>query len=324
MECGRFRDGPIGGKLVETHISWVILTRKHVFKIKKPIHYSFLDFSTASKRKQYCRREVELNNRLTSGLYRDVLPVRRQGDQMTIGGKDGGIIDHVVWMRRLQTAKEMDRVMRRGLLNKGHMDALAEKIGRFHHSAVIINKAFNLQAAMQEFNDIGNVTAWMEKEIGGGLAGRVERAIGWSNRFLAANDKLLSRRIREGMQRDVHGDLHARNIFLYKDPVIFDCIEFNDSFRQIDVLKEIAYFCMDLDAFGCAEFGEYFIDRYNKFFPAINTRADRQLFHYYKSYRANVRAKVNTLRAMQAGAGKELEAYKLEVAKYVDLMMSYW
>ena len=137
------------------------------------------------------------------------------------------------------------------------------------------------------------------------------------------NKGLLAQRLNAGYFRDCHGDLHSRNIFLLPDPQPFDCIEFNDDIRQIDVLNEVAFLCMDLDAFDRKDLSDLFIEYYNQFFPTMMTDADRRLFVYYKSYRANIRAKVNSLRARSAAGSVEKAKSLSAVSKYLELMDSY-
>ena len=144
-----------------------------------------------------------------------------------------------------------------------------------------------------------------------------------SDSFIEKSKDLLAARLREGFYRDCHGDLHSRNIFLLPAPVPFDCIEFNDDFRQIDVLNEVAFLCMDLDAFDRKDLSDLFVDDYNHFFPAIRTSEERNLFIYYKSYRANVRAKVNSLRAKSAANKTDENRALADAEKYLQLMDHY-
>ncbi|HUZ58421.1 MAG TPA: hypothetical protein VMU83_06540 [Hanamia sp.] len=151
----------------------------------------------------------------------------------------------------------------------------------------------------------------------------IDDAIEFSNQFLNKNKKLIAERLSNGLYRDCHGDLHSRNIFLLPEPVPFDCIEFNDDFRQIDVLNEVVFLCMDLDAFDRKDLSELFLTYYNQFFPAMKTAEERNLFIYYKSYRANIRAKVNSLRAGSAKTDHEKSKAFAAAEKYLSLMNRY-
>jgi aminoglycoside phosphotransferase family enzyme len=129
--------------------------------------------------------------------------------------------------------------------------------------------------------------------------------------------------MQNGFVRDCHGDLHSRNIFFMPEPQPFDCIEFNDDFRKIDVLSEIAFLCMDLETFGRQDLADLFVAHYQSLYPAMQTKEDKLLFVYYKAYRANIRAKVNSLRAISAATTAQKKFALDEVYKYLLLMNDY-
>jgi aminoglycoside phosphotransferase family enzyme len=126
------------------------------------------------------------------------------------------------------------------------------------------------------------------------------------------------------MYRDGHGDLHCRNIFLLERPQVFDCIEFNDGLRRVDVLNDVAFLCMDLDSLGCGGLGERFVERYIVQFPGSITTDERRLLDYYKAYRANIRAKINSLRARSAASAVERSAALEAAGGYLRLLDGYW
>lgn len=175
----------------------------------------------------------------------------------------------------------------------------------------------------EEFNDLAKQEAFLEKNLGSEGKNIISRSIKVSDAFINSNKTLFAQRLNAGYFRDCHGDLHSGNIFLLPEPQPFDCIEFNDDFRQIDVLNEVAFLCMDLEASGRNDLSDLFFEYYNRFFPAAFSDADRRLFIYYKSYRANVRAKVNSLSATTAVNDKD-KAKALKFAeKYLLLMDGY-
>ena len=321
IKHGTYQGMPIKGKLIETHISWIILTKKWAFKIKKPIRYPFLDFSSLEKRKFYCIRELSLNKRLT-GIYLDVLPIRYQG-HFFIGGTKGRIVDYAVRMKKLQASKKMDVMLENDKVQPSDIIRLAEKISAFHIHAKVIKTPYDLQQTKQKFNDILDISDWAIKVLEASHYSFIKEAVRLSDSFLEANHKLIELRIRKEYKRDVHGDLHAKNIFIYREPIIFDCIEFNDGYRQIDLLNEIAFFCMELDAFGRRDLSSLFLEKYLSLIPCMETSADQKLFVYFKFYRASVKAKVNALRAIQAEENPEHKEYREQVIKYLDLMVSY-
>jgi len=309
-------------KLIETHISWVIVCDQFVYKIKKPIRYSFLDFSTLILRKHFCEREIELNRRLTDNIYLDVQPICEWQSRLIIGSKEGTIIDYAVRMYKLDKEKQMDILLLENKVTETDIRKLAEKIAFFHKNTNIIYKK-NFLDIQEKFNDLGAEKEFLAEQLDMNCSNIISHAIETSDRFIANNKGLLAARVNAGFFRDCHGDLHSRNIFLLPSPQPFDCIEFNDDFRQIDVLNEVAFLCMDLDAFGRQELADLFVNYYNHFFPAMITNEDKSLFIYYKSYRANIRAKVNSLRARgtmdNGGKIKALSA----ADKYLHLMDSY-
>ena len=309
-------------ELMETHISWVILCDHFVYKIKKPVHYSFLDFSTLALRLHYCNREIELNKRLTHNVYLEVLPVYEWQGNIFIGGNKQTIIDYAVKMHKLNTEKRMDKLLTQHLVTGSDIKKLAEKITSFHKNTTIIYRKdlFDIQ---EKFNDLKTEKEFLARQCDSSLAVIIDNAIEFSDRFLHNNKALIADRLRNGFYRDCHGDLHSRNIFLLPDPVPFDCIEFNDDFRQIDVLNEVAFLCMDLDAFGRKDLSVLFLKYYNHFFPAMKTEKERNLLIYYKSYRANIRAKISALRAKSATTDEERTRSLTAVKKYLSLMESY-
>ncbi len=307
-------------ELIETHISWVIVCDQFVYKIKKPVHYSFLDFSTLEMRKHFCEREIELNKRLTDNIYLDVQPVSEWQGCFFIGGKEGTIIDYAVRMHKLDREKQMNILLLQNKVTASDIRNLAEKIAFFHKKTDIIYKK-NFLDIQEKFNDLKAEREFLAKQLDKNCSNIISRAIETSDIFMEKNKELMAARLSAGFFRDCHGDLHSRNIFLLPAPQPFDCIEFNDDFRQIDVLNEVAFLCMDLDAFGREDLSALFIDYYNHFFPAMKTSGDRSLFIYYKSYRANIRAKVNSLRAKDNNIDKTKALSAVD--KYLRLMDSY-
>src|ERR1022692_71560 len=319
---GKFPESSGRPELIETHISWVILCDKIAYKIKKPIRYSFLDFSTLEKRKFYCEREVELNKRLTDNIYLGVGPVKKISGCFFVGDGDAGIIDYAVCMRKVDRNKQMDLLLANGQVTEMDVRNLAEKIASFHNKANVIY-AKDFLDVQQKFNDLKEEINYLHDSLNPGSAAIISHAIDMSNRFIDANRSLLAARLKSGFFRDCHGDLHSRNIFLLPSPQPFDCIEFNDDYRQIDVLNEIAFLCMDLDAYERRDLSDLFLDRYNNLFPSIKTEEENKLFIYYKSYRANIRAKVNSLRSRDARGDTEKNSILSEVSKYLLLMNHY-
>lgn len=316
---GYFNGDVLEGTVEETHISWIILTKRFAFKIKKPVKLTFLDFSTKTKRRRFCKREVILNRRL-SKIYLDVVPIYNHANSWQIGGHNGVVKDYAVRMKRLSSDKKMDKMLERNQVKKDNILSLAKAVASFHKKADAVTNAFEISDADNLFKDILSVRKFVRGKLGKAYSAIITQAIRWSNNFLRTHYSRLQERIVNGFRRDLHGDLHSGNIFVYKTPVIFDCIEFNDSYRQIDVINEIAFFCMDLEANKKKSFSRLFLAEYRRHFSCFQTKEDERLFVYFKCYRANVRAKVKAISAQQNPHNPE---YLREVKIYLQLMKSY-
>lgn len=306
-------------KLTETHISWVILCEDYVYKIKKPIHYSFVNFSTVERRQFYCRQEIRLNWRLTFNVYIDLLEIRKHANRIEIGGKSGEVIDYAIRMRRLNSDRQMDILLQNDLVGEEAIRGLARKIASFHRKSAVV-KEKNVMDLADKFNDLAEEEAYFNLHLGNWSGNTVKSAILQSNKFLSKNVKFLQSRLKEGYYRDVHGDLHSRNVFLLSEPIIFDCLEFNEDYRKIDILNEIAFLCMDLDSFGKEDLSDLFLKYYSDFLPLSLGHQEQQLFTYYKAYRA----KVNSLRARSASKEADCATALREADKYLRLMSSYF
>lgn len=319
---GQFEEYEGQPVLIETHISWVFLCDQLVYKVKKPIRYSFLDFSSMAKRKYFCQREIELNKRITDEIYIDVQPIRLISGLYFIGGKDGEIIDYTVKMKKMDPEKQMDLLLINNKVTGAHIQNLAERIAMFHKKTDIIFQK-DILDVQKKFDDLGEESDYLSEHLNADSKAIINNAVAISYAFVQKNKTILYSRLKGGFLRDCHGDLHSRNIFLLPYPEPFDCIEFNDDFRQIDILNEIAFLCMDLDAFGRNDLADLFFSSYNNLFPSVQTEDDRKLFVYFKSYRANIRAKVNSLRARNADDSAQRMTALEDTDKYLQLMDRY-
>lgn len=322
LEKGLYQGKPVMGILEETNISWVILGEKFVFKIKKPIKLSFLDYSTLELRKLNCEKELQLNKRF-SPIYLSVLPIVKSKSQWVFGGAEGEIVDYAVCMLKMKSDKRMDLLLVQNKVKKEQVVKLAKQVAAFHLSAKVIRKETDIDSFYGLFNDLESVTQVSGQYLGKNYVQMIAALISWSDSFIKEHFSRFEDRVRNGFFRDVHGDLHSRNIFLYKDPVIFDCIEFEESFRQIDVLYEVAFICMDLESFGKNILADIFLESYLAEFACVLSNEDKNIFRYYKCLRANIRAKVNLLDAKTESDDSKRNK-KLDLAKkYLDLAISY-
>ena len=248
--------------------------------------------------------------------------IKEKSNNFSIGERGGEIIDYAVRMRKLDRNLQMDSLLLNNKVTQADIFNLAETIAAFHKNTNIIYQKDFLDV-QKMFNDLDEEKNYLRDHLNTDSARIITYAVDTSNKFIQANKDLLANRLTTGFFRDCHGDLHSGNIFLLPSPQPFDCIEFNDDYRQTDVLNEVAFLCMDLDAFGRQDLSDLFLKHYNELFPSMITKEDYKLFVFYKSYRSNIRAKVNSLRARSSKEGSERKLVLAEADKYLRLMNSY-
>lgn len=323
MANGEFPDGNVPEELVETHISWVFLCRANVYKIKKAVKLSFLDFSTREKRKHFVEEELILNQRLAPAVYLRAIPVRVLDGRYRIGGAKGELVDHALEMKRLDNRLEMDVLLAEGKVEREDIDRILEVLIPFHRQAEIIRGRVPATALIADFADLAQVQDFCTSTLGAEQGAALRASIAFARYYLTEQAALIDQRDHDGFIRDVHGDLHAGNIFLTEPPVLFDCIEFDPHYRRIDLLNELAFFTMELEFAGHPELSKYLMDRYNTAFPLIRNEAERRLYLFYKLYRANVRMKVNAIGAQQSTTAEE-RAKPMELFEgYLKLYLTY-
>jgi len=276
-------------ELVQTQISYILLAGEYVYKIKKPVDMGFLDYSTLEKRLNLCRKEVELNRRLCPDTYLGVVPIDKD---FTLGGK-GEAIEYAVKMRRLPQDKMMDVLLKQNKVTPAMVEKLAEILVEFHQKAatseeiartggidaVIKNTSENFEQTEKYFDII------IEPET-------YRRLKDYTEGFIETNRALFLKRMAEGRVRDCHGDLHTAHVCFTNGICIYDCIEFIDRLRYIDVAADIAFLAMDLDHYNRKDLSDVFINAY------VKQSGDEELLkllNFYKCYRAYVRGKIGCL-----------------------------
>lgn len=308
--------------LMETHISWVFLTNDFAYKIKKPVDLGFLDFTTLEKRRYYCFRELMLNRRLAPNIYEAVVPIYESKDYIGISGTKGNLVEYTVRMKRLDNAYRLDKCLKSGQVSIKLLGQLAHQIAQFHKRAEVATEPFSIHALQADFAGILQVTDWCRAHLGKALAQNLEDHVSAANNFLENYADRLQERYQLGYVIDGHGDLHARNIFLTDPPVVFDCIEFSDHLRQVDMLDELAFLCLDFDFYRQETLEESFLAAYTKRNNIFIEDADQLIFIYFKWYRANVRFKVAALAQQQKTNSLESQSFQLFI-RYAELMEDY-
>jgi aminoglycoside phosphotransferase family enzyme len=285
-----YPDPPQKIELRQTQMSYVFLADDYVYKIKKPVDLGFLDYTTLEKRLYYCRKEIELNRRLCPNTYLGVVPLTNDNGHIFIGGK-GEVEEYAVHMHRLPEEAMMNVLLADNQVSPEMINRVAQRLAEFHQTA-------ETNATISAFGNLDMITKTTLEEN----FSQTEKYIGiiiprekylhlkdYTSIFLENNAPLLHKRVAEGRIRDCHGDLHAAHICFINGICIYDCIEFIDRLRYIDVTADVAFLAMDLDHYGRADLSDSFVSAY------VEKSGDeelKQLLNFYKCYRAYVRGKV--------------------------------
>lgn len=302
-------------QLLETHISWVILTGEYAYKIKKPVNLGFVDFTTLELRHHFCEEEVRLNRRLAPELYLGVRPIFGSPEHPTFRGA-GEPIEFAVQMLQFDQSDLLPAVVQRGELRADQIDRLAMTIADFHRGAAVADESSpygtpeavrgpvlanfeHLEASLPSAEPLAPLKAWSDAEF--------ERRRAW-----------FQRRRAEGWIRECHGDMHLGNMFLQGDAIrVFDCLEFNPSLRWIDVIAEIAFLVMDLQERGRPDLAQRVL---NGWLEQMGDYQGLIGWRWYFVYRAMVRAKVAALRLRQSDVEPTERTVKQgELATYLAL-----
>lgn len=324
--------------VIETHISWVILTGPFAYKIKKPVNLGFLDFTTLEKRHHYCLQELKLNRRLSPDYYLDVIAiVGSDNSPKLIPETDkeynqSDVIEYAVKMKQFPQSTQLDRLLGSGKLANSQIDKLAQKIAEFHDNTKVINAELESKSKSRAKSNSDIDFGSAEQVLKNALdcydhtlslitdendRERVNSLRRWTcNAFDKLHDIFVARK-NSGFIRECHGDLHCRNIAIVDDDiVIFDGIEFSDALLWNDVMSEIAFLTMDLDDHGQTKVGFRFLNRY------LEITGDYQgiaTLRYYQVYRAMVRCMVSSIRLTQPGLDNN--QYSEELSNFREYLL---
>lgn len=299
---------------IETHISHIYLTGEFAYKLKKPLQNPFLDYRTLAARKKYCERELALNRRFAPDLYLDVVAVAREGTGWNLDGR-GEIVEYAVKMREFPQAALLLTQLKSGHLGSEQVRSLGAELARIHQSAprlADLGLPFGSPAAVAR-DSRDNITALRELLPSAKLA--LVDSLGAQIEQQSANlASALGRRREEGFVRECHGDLHLGNLIWYAGRVqLFDGIEFNESFRWIDVMSDLGFVLMDLEEHGERGLANLLL---NVYLEGCGDFDGLRVLGYFKVYRAMVRAKVAALRAAQQPEAERVAAWG-EVDNYL-------
>ena len=308
----------INFSLIETHISWVLLTGCYAYKIKKPVNLGFLDFSTLEKRRFYCLEELRLNRRFAPDLYIDVVGIRGSHKHPRLDGCEA-IIEYAVKMREFPQACLMSTIVDEHRLKKPHVDSIAQTISKFHLNAEVAtaNSQNSIIDGIALFNreNFETLEFIMPEYM---LPEYYQSLKNWCFDICLSKHKFMLERIQNGFIRECHGDLHLGNIALIDGQVtLFDCVEFNPQLRWLDTISEIAFVAMDLCARGYSNLAWRFINHYS---AATGDYNGISLLQYYIVYRALVRSKIEALRETQEvdQINNQQQSFR-DTLRYLDL-----
>jgi len=314
-------------RLIQTHISSVILAGEHAYKLKKPVDFGFLNFTDRAQRQHFCHEELRLNQALSDGLYLHVVDITGTPDSPSINGT-GEVIESAIVMRRFADGARLDEVLAHEGLPLQRMDELAERVARFHAHAPHVEHASELGEPAtvyfpmaQNFEQIQPLLAADDTTS----HAQLERLRLWTEAAYAQLQLTLAARKRDGFVRELHGDMHLGNMamvdgLIESKIIIFDAIEFNDSFRWIDVMSELAFLLMDLQDRKLPAHANRLLNRYLEY---TGDYAGMELLRFYQTYRAMVRAKVALLGVAFGGTDEQIAVARAQYARYANLAESY-
>ena len=312
-------------ELIETHISWVILTGKFVYKIKKPVNFDFLDFSTLEKRKTFCEQEIALNRRLAPDIYLDVVSITGTSEKplISVASNEDKAFEFAVKMKQFPQSAQFDNLLAAGDLSSEKIDALAPVVADFHQRTAVASEDMDYGNKDKVINPVKeNFDLISESLKTDTYQGQLAALKQWSFTEFSKLESVFEQRKKDGFIRECHGDMHLRNLAWIDDkPLAFDCIEFNPDLRWIDVISEIAFLIMDLQDRKQHHLANRFL---NSYLEITGDYAGLKVMPFYLCYRAMVRAKVDALRIGQLDKNIENRQDEFEqFESYIDLAIGY-
>lgn len=305
-------------ELVETHISWVLLTGTFAYKIKKAVRLDFLDFSTLERRHYFCQEELRLNRQWAPELYLDVIPIRGTFARPVVGGRKGHPVEYALKMLQFPQGAQLDEQLHAGLLHDKDMVSLAETIARYHDQANVIEYSNDRES-------VGKVRAPMlenfsplRQAIDMELLSRVQQ---WTVNSLRDLKPRLIQRRKDGFVRECHGDLHLANLVRLPDGIAaFDCVEFSPELRNIDVISDVAFLAMDLVAHARQDLAYVLLNRY---LERTGDYSGMDVFNLYFVYHCMIRAKVAAIRSVDRAEIEDREE-DIEALKHNLAVAARW
>lgn len=299
---------------IETHMSWLFLTERSVFKLKKPIRYDRLDFTTLRLRRFYCEEEVRLNRRLAGTVYRGALPLTCEGDGTLAVDGIGAPVDWLVHMERLPASRMLDWILARRVVEREEVRAVAVRLAQFYARANRVALSATVLAGRLEEGIRADERDLCRPDFE--LPVERIRSIASSQLdFLREHAGLFEDRADGGHIVDGHGDLRPEHICLIPEPVIIDCLEFCQELREQDPADELAFLALECERLGQPRVGEWFFEAYEE---GTGDRLPRPLLQFYRGYRILRRAKIAAWHLIDPST-RDRERYAATARRYLDL-----
>jgi aminoglycoside phosphotransferase family enzyme/predicted kinase len=311
---------PTEVRAIQTHISWVFIASPFVFKVKKPVNLGFLDFSTLEKRHYFCQREIELNRRLCPEIYLDAVPICETTSGFSFNS-EGEIVEYAVKMKELPHGWFLNELLEKNLAGEKEINRVISTLHRFYEAETPTRKIEQWGTPKKLKISTDENFTQVQPFVGKTISSAAFEAIRlFTNRFYVVNESLFHKRIQQHRILDCHGDLHLDHIHLTPEATtIFDCIEFNDRFRFIDIANDLAFLAMDFDFKGRSDMGNLFLRNAAR---ELGDAGMPKIANFYKCYRAFVRGKVESIQA----TGKETtnpQEHEKQAARYFRLALRY-
>ena len=302
-------------KVIETHVSFVILTGEFAYKIKKPVDFVFLDYSTLEKRKHFCNLEWEFNQPLAKEIYLEVLPIYGSVEEPSF--KSGEIIEYALKSREFSQQDLFSSLAKENKITKDYILILAELIANFHHE--ITSDIESYLGTSQQVHEpvIQNFDQVIPLESDTNILKQLETLKIFADQEWSRWHEVMNARKKTGFVKPCHGDIHLGNITLFNQkPLIFDCIEFSEAIRVTDVMADVAFLYMDLVDQNLISYANILLNRY---LQLTNDYQGLAIFPYYLNYRAMVRAKINLFQSIHAHDAEEKASTFNNYQRYLNL-----
>jgi aminoglycoside phosphotransferase family enzyme/predicted kinase len=311
---------PTDVRAIQTHISWVFIASPFVFKVKKPVNLGFLDFSTLEKRHYFCQREIELNRRFCPEIYLDAVPVYETDSGFSFKPR-GKIVEYAVKMKELPRGCFLNELLEKNLVGEKEINRVISILHRFYQAETPTPKIEQWGTPEKLKISTDENFTQVESFIGKTISPAAFEAIRhYTNQFYELNENLFHERIQQHRVLDCHGDLRLDHVHLTPEATtIFDCIEFNDRFRFIDIANDLAFLAMDFDFKGRSDVGNLFLRNAAR---ELDDAGMLKVANFYKCYRAFVRGKVESIQATEKETTNS-EEHQKQAARYFRLALGY-